>query len=106
MRDSNSDITAIRHEFEFAADAFAFGLQRSKALNEIRFSLHPDRKREEGEREGLAALEALREYQVNLGAASLLFLYMDFIDRAGQLLKGRLGEKIRFRSQMDSHPSR
>jgi hypothetical protein len=29
---------------------------------------------------------------------------MDFIDRAGQLLKTRLGERLKFRPQLDSHP--
>jgi hypothetical protein len=34
----------------------------------------------------------------------LLYTYMDFIDRAGQLLKTRLGNRLQFRKQLDSHP--
>jgi hypothetical protein len=103
-RTSNEDVTLIRHEFEFAADAFAFGLQRSKLLNELRYRLNPDRKPGEGEEEEGSGLDALHKYQASWGAACLLFTYMDFIDRAGQLLKSRLGERLKFRPQLDSHP--
>ena len=35
----------------------------------------------------------------------LLFIYMDALDQVGQMLKRRLGDSIRFRSELDSHPS-
>ena len=101
---SQGDTTPIRHEFEFAADAFAFGLLRSRLLNELRYQLTADPKPTEGDGKEGSGLDALREYQASWGAACLLFTYMDFIDRAGQLLKTRLGERIRFRPHLDSHP--
>ena len=47
---------------------------------------------------------SLRDYQQGLGAAYLLFVFMDFIQRAGELLRDRLGEHINIRSRMDTHP--
>lgn len=104
LRVANQDVAAIRHEFEFGADAFAFELLRSKAINDIRYATSADREPQQS-KEKESALDALHEYQSSLGAMYLLFTYMDFIGRAGQLMKDRLGERIRFRPQLDSHPN-
>src|SRR5262249_30580619 len=53
-------------------------------------------------RDQLAA--SFREYQEGLCAAYLLFVFMDFIQRAGELLRDRLRERINIRSRMDTHP--
>ena len=46
----------------------------------------------------------LHDYQRGLGAAYLLFAYMDFIQRAGELLRERLGGQIQMWAQMNTHP--
>jgi hypothetical protein len=99
---SGRDTNTVRHEFEFAADAFALGLMRSKLVANTRIATEaPDR----GSDERVARVtDGLHEYQSALGAAYLLFVYMDFIQRAGECLRARLGGKIRLREQMDSHP--
>ena len=91
---SRRDVTTIRHEFEFAADAFALGLMRSRLVKYIRGA--PDAPSE-------AVLDdtrvnhvtaTLHDYQRGLGAVYLLFVSMDFIQRAGELLRERLGGQI------------
>ena len=77
------DVTTIRHD-EFAADAFALGLMDDARINHVTAALH--------------------DYQRGLGATYLLFAYMDFIQRAGELVRERLGGKIQMRAQMDTHP--
>jgi hypothetical protein len=98
------DITPIRHEFEFGADDFAFELLRSRLLNEFRYFLNPKNKQRKGKEKNAPGLNALLEYERSYEAAYILYVYMDFIDRAGRLLISRLGERIKFRSQIDSHP--
>lgn len=51
-----------------------------------------------------ALRDTLHDYQRGLGAAYLLFTYMDFIQRAGELLRQRLGGRIAIRDRMDTHP--
>jgi hypothetical protein len=48
--------------------------------------------------------DGLHDYQSALGAACLLFVYMDFIQRAGELLQAKLGGQVRLRERMDTHP--
>jgi len=97
--------TTIRHECEFVADAFAFGLLRSRIINTLRYSQDPNRRsRRRAVRSSLVS-GALQTYQSHLCAVYLLFTYMEFIERAGLLLKNRLGNRIKFREHMDSHPT-
>lgn len=108
LRDLDGDSAAkvaLRHEFEFAADGFAQGALRSALYLRLRGHLERG-----AEADGVAAaerssLQALRDHQAEVTAVRLLFAYMDAIDRAGSFLKGRLGEAVGFRSQLDSHPS-
>jgi hypothetical protein len=48
--------------------------------------------------------DTLHDYQSGLGGVYLLFIYMDFIQRAGELLQTRLAGHFRFREKTDSHP--
>lgn len=96
---------ALRHEFEFAADAFAQGGLRSELYSMLRTKLQwsdSSGNIADDERKGL---DALHYHQQEVSGVRLLFMYMDVIDKAGQLLLRRLGESIRFRPKMDSHPS-
>jgi hypothetical protein len=96
---------ALRHEYEFAADAFAQGSLRSALYSQLRVDLQwvkDSASTAEADRKGL---DALHEHQSEVSGVRLLFTYMDAVDQIGQLLKRRLGEAIRFRPQMDSHPS-
>jgi hypothetical protein len=98
------DVTTVRHEFEFAADTFALGLMRSKLVNEVRNKGTVAKPAEAENNPVDEATASLHEYQQGLGAAYLLFVYMDFIQRAGELLRDRLGGHIDIRAQMDTHP--
>jgi len=97
------DVKPVRHEFEYSADAFALGLMRSRfmwrarsvSLQEIEENEEPDTKTITG---------ALHDYQRGLGSVYLLFTYMDFIQRAGELLRDRQDGSLRIRTEMDSHP--
>lgn len=104
LRQPGVDMTAVRHEYEFAADTFAVGLLRSRLLRRLRSehepSLHP-----QAASVALAKiLESHLDHQREIGAVSLLFLYMDFIQRAGDFLRNRLGERSGLHSKIDSHP--
>jgi hypothetical protein len=103
-RKTGYDATTLRQEFEFAADGFALGLMRSKLLKNLRAqSANP--KATETENNSVDQVTAsLREYQEGLCAAYLLFVFMDFIQRAGDLLRDRLSERINIRPRMDTHP--
>ena len=98
------DATTLRQEFEFAADGFALGLMRSKLLENLRAqSANP--RATEAENDSVDQVTAsFREYQEGLCAAYLLFVFVDFIQRAGELLRDRLSERINIRSRMDTHP--
>ena len=96
---------ALRHEFEFSADTFAQGGLRSALYCRLRVDLQWAQESTSGEESDRKGLEALREHQSEVSGVRLLFTYMVAIDRLGQLLKRRLGGAIRFRAQMDSHPS-
>jgi hypothetical protein len=100
----NGDIKTLRHEFEFAADGFALGLIRSKLLQSLRpQSTSPSAT--EAETNSLEHTTAsFHKYQEMLCAIYLLFVYMDFIQRAGELLRNRLGGRINISSRMDTHP--
>ena len=96
------DVTTIRHELEFAADAFALGLMRSKLVKNVRgASSGPE---EAGDARIKHVTASLHTYQAGLGAVYLLFTYMDFIQRAGELLQRRLGGQVKMRARMDTHP--
>ena len=95
------DLTSLRHEFEFAADTFALGLSRSHLVREIRLN-------SENSGESQSPIDkiasSLRDYQGDLCGVYLLFIYMDFVQKSGELLRDRVGNKIRIRAHMDSHP--
>lgn len=100
----SSAVLALRHEFEFAADAFALSFLKSQTFNALRYTLNPGRKAGNDEASG-APTQPLLRYVDAVDAVDLLFTYMDFIDDAGRMLKARLGGKVRFRDELDSHPA-
>jgi len=95
----------LQHEFEFSADAFAQGSLRSTLYSRLRADLQWTQESADATESDSKSLEALHDHQREVTGVRLLFTYMDAIDRIGQLLKRRLGDGIRFRSQMDTHPS-
>jgi Zn-dependent protease with chaperone function len=97
-------VTTLRHEFEFAADAFALGLMRSKLVNRVRGAADPANEVSAGDVRIDRVTTALHDYQSGLGASYLLLAYMDFIQRAGELLRKRCDGRIPMRAQMDTHP--
>lgn len=100
-----SGAQALRHELEFAADAFAQSQLRCALYSNLRVHLQLSQEPPGlGNVEG-RALEAVRDHQAEVTAVRLLFIFMDAIEQVGQLLKRRLGDSIRFRTRMDSHPS-
>lgn len=105
LRAESGGTKELRHEFEFAADAFAQSSLRSALYSRLRAELqwsHDSADAALSERKGL---EALHNHQRELTGVRLLFIYMDAIDQVGQMLKRRLGDPIRFRPELDSHPS-
>jgi len=98
------DATTLRQEFEFAADGFALGLMRSKLLENLRAQSANPRATEAESDSVVQVTASFREYQEGLCAAYLLFVFVDFIQRAGELLRDRLSERINIRSRMDTHP--
>lgn len=100
---TGQSVTGIRHEFEFGADAFALGLMRSRFM--LRTRAATDAGVETDQVEVTPRITgALNDYQRQLGSVYLLFTYMDFIQRAGELLRDRLDGKIRIYPSMDTHP--
>jgi hypothetical protein len=89
-RNKGCDVTSLRHEFEFAADGFALGLMRSRLVKEV-LAKSTNPKAAEADNDPVAQITAsLHEYQQGLGAVYVLFVFMDFIQRAGELLRDRL----------------
>jgi hypothetical protein len=100
---TGQDVTVIRHEFEFNADAFALGLMRSRFMVRTRAATDAGVQTDQVE-VGPGITGALHDYQRQLGSVYLLFTYMDFIQRAGELLRDRLDGKIRINPRLDTHP--
>jgi hypothetical protein len=102
-RNAGHDVTQLRHEFEFAADAFALGLMRSKLIKHVKAESESP---QVGETDSQTSriTESLHEYQGALGSVYILFIFMDFIQEAGELLRDRLSSHLHIRSQMDTHP--
>lgn len=63
------DVTTVRHEFEFAADAFALGLMRSKLVKEVLNKSTMPKAAEAGNNPLEEVTASLHEYQQGLGAA-------------------------------------
>lgn len=100
-----AEASALRHEFEFAADAFAYVSLRSALYNRLRCSLQWVREPVCAADTDSKGLEALENYQKEVSGVRLLFMYMNVVDEIGQMLNRRLGNTIRFRQHlMDSHP--
>jgi hypothetical protein len=102
-RKAGHDVTLLRQEFEFAADTFALGVMRSKLVKQVRAKSELPHVAGADGRIGLIT-ESLHEYQQALGAVYILFIFMDFIQGAGKLLRQRLGAQLNIRSRMDTHP--
>jgi hypothetical protein len=98
------DVTTERHEFEFAADTFALGLMRSKLVKEVRLKTQTPKTAETTVAPIDEIIASLHDYQRELGAVYLLFVYMDFVQRAGELMRDRLAGQINVRAGMDTHP--
>jgi hypothetical protein len=101
-RDAGHDVTQLRHEFEFAADAFALGLMRSKLLKHVKAESESPQVGETDSQTNRIT-ESLHDYQGALGSVYILFIFMDFIQQAGELLRDRLSSHLHVRSQMDNH---
>lgn len=96
----NADTLGMRHEFEFAADAFAY-VCRHAGDDES------SSKRRQTTGDYLASIvtdHMPADPGIRLDATYLLFAYMDFVDQCGQVLKKRLGAQLPLRRKMDSHP--
>lgn len=104
-RPESEETTALKHEFEFAADTFAQGSLRSSLYLRLRDDLQWDSGEKTPKERSDAALSRLRDHQSDVTAVRLLFLYMNVIEALGKLLKSRLGSAIMFRTKVDSHPS-
>lgn len=101
--EAGHDVTQIRHEFEFSADAFALGLMRSNLMNSTKNSLQGDHQQtSNGALDTLTGV--LRDHQRRLGSVFLLFTYMDFIQRAGEMLLESNTGTLYIAPKMDSHP--
>jgi uncharacterized membrane protein YccC len=98
------DVNALRHEFEFAADAFALGLMRSKFLQNLRGQRANPKATEAKDNSVDRVTASFHDYQEGLCATYLLFVFMDFVQRAGELLRDRLSGRINIRSRVDTHP--
>ena len=96
-------VTEIRHEFEFAADAFALGLMRSQLNNRAKATLQGD-PRPAPDVVVDAMTGSLHGLQRRLGSVFLLFTFMDFIQRAGELLRDRNDGRLTISDRMDTHP--
>lgn len=103
-KEMGGDVTALRHEFEFGADMFALGLMRSGLISRVKQKTSEDRGANAETYLKTDIEVELHEYQSGLGAAYLLFIYMDFIQRAGELVRDRLGDRVLFSDRMDTHP--
>ncbi len=99
-----AEAKALRHEFEFAADAFAQGSLRSALYSQLRWELQSEPAPDNTASSDRKSLEALEDHQREVSGVRLLFIYMEAVDQIGQLLKRRLGDAIPFRQNMDSHP--
>lgn len=93
----------MRHEFEFMADMFAMNGIRSGLFNNIRYLANPNRNVREGE-EDRTVVDAVLEYSVDIESIELLFIYMDFIECAGEYLRDRLHGRLIFTEPSHSHP--
>ena len=100
-RSKYSDVRELQHEFEFGADAFALGLLRSRLLGS---SQGPRPETVSGSAQAKDWIADYTSYQHGIGAMYLLFTYMNFVQRAGELLGSRLAGFIPIKQQMDSHP--
>ncbi|RWF67351.1 hypothetical protein [Mesorhizobium sp.] len=98
------DVTVIRNEFEFAADAFALGLMRSRFIVRTRVAIGAAVEAEQL-LVGPRVNSMLHVYQSQLGSVYLLFTYMDFVQRAGELLRHRLNGRTGINARMDTHPN-
>jgi hypothetical protein len=95
----------LRHEFEYQADTFAQELLRSQLINTMRYELNPNRI--SGGATANDCLEksknALFSYSSSIEAVRLLFVYMDFIEKAKARLDARLSGATSGATQ-GSHP--
>ena len=105
LRSLSGGIKELQHEFEFAADVFAQSSLRSTLYSQLCADLQWSQGSVDAAVPECKGLNTLHDHQGEQIGIRLLFIYMDAIDQAGQLLRRRLGEAIRFRSDLDSHPS-
>lgn len=104
-RPASKETTALKHEFEFAADTFAQGSLRSSLYMQLRQELQWTASDKTPLERADTALTTLLNHQREVTGVRLLFQYMKVIDDLGRLMKARLGAPIMFRSNVDTHPS-
>ena len=100
-RSQGADVSRMRHEFEFAADAFAYAC-RHAGENE---SASKQRQTTDDYLASVVTDHMPADPSIRLDATCLLFTYMDFVDQCGQVLSQRLGVRLPLRRKMDSHPA-
>lgn len=89
-----AEAKGLRHEFEFAADAFAQGSLRSALYSRLRRELQWVQEPADAADSDRKGLDALQDHQREVSGVRLLFTYMNAVDQIGQLLKRRLGDAI------------
>jgi hypothetical protein len=99
----SEELLKTRHKLESQADMFAYTFMQSNRLivRGVAQSSEDDVTLVPG---APTNPPRLAEYQRDREAMQILFAYMSFIDRAGILLRRRLGGQLKFRPQIDSHP--
>jgi hypothetical protein len=102
---NRADSITLRHEFEYQADTFAKEVLRSKLINRMRYELHPNRMSEVIASDCLQKTRnAVFDYAESIEAVRLLFVYMDFIEKAKALIDAKLGGFFGSVAHKGTHP--
>lgn len=92
------DNIQARHQFEYEADAFAASMLKMEISATQSHSVVAEDSTIEEKRE-------LKEYIRGFNPVQLLFIYMSFIDKAGDRMRSRLSNICSFVPKNHSHPS-
>ncbi|MBV7297025.1 hypothetical protein [Enterovibrio paralichthyis] len=97
----------IRHLYEFQADIFASEILRSRMVNGLRYLLNPNRLKEDNEPQKYLneAINEIVGYCSQVESTRLLFIYLDFIERANDLLRVKLSGLVDIPKTSGTHPS-
>ncbi|MBY8112061.1 hypothetical protein KW494_11935 [Vibrio fluvialis] len=97
----------IKHQYEYQADVFASEILRSRMVNDIRYLLNTNRLKEDNDPDKYlnAAKNSIYEYAIGVESTRLLFIYLDFIEQANDLLRDKLSGLVKIPESSGSHPS-